>query len=294
MLVSPITPNAVTASAPIDPTEVSPVLASTHMRINYKQAQSGKRVTFTATVLTESGEKPTGTVTFEAASLPSVNVELQDGTASTKVTAYLMTDTITAAYSGDSRHRSSSVELVPTPTTTMSEATPVSSEPIAPAVATEAVEQGANSSSVSLDELEEVKLVDRIEELWSADLNDSSTIAIRRTRLKDSRVRLGECLAAYQQRLAKPGRDGMWASFLRRLHIPKSTALRYIKYWTLSLCPEPVTRDTAAIGEPSDQDVTDLVKKLKSAAKRVLTTDDSVTKFLIAFSAALQSHPAAV
>lgn len=293
MLVSPITPNAVTASAPIDPTEVSPVLASTHVRISYKQAQSGKRVTFTATVLTESGEKPTGTVTFKAASLPSVDVKLQHGTASTKMKAYLLTSTITATYSGDTRHAGSFEELVPTPSTTMREATPRSDhrEPVTPTVAKEAVEQGANSNNVSLDNLDDVMLADRIEELWSADQHDSSTIAIRRNCLKDSRVQLGEYLAAYHQRLAKPGRDGMWASFLCGLHIPKSTATRYIKQWELSLCPEPATQSTAVIGEPSEKEMTDLVRKLTSRAKRVLTTEDSITKFLVNFTAALQSHP---
>lgn len=294
MPASPITPSTVTAFAPIVAAVIPSVLITTHIRINYKQAPSGKRVTFTATVLAKSGEKPTGTITFEAASLPSVNVELRDGTASTKANDYLMTDTITATYSGDSRHRSSSEELVPTPSTTMPEATPVHSEPIAPAIATEAVEQGANLSSVSLDDLEDAMLVDRIEEFWSSDQQGSSTMATRRNRLKDSRVRLGEYLAAYQRRLATPGRDGMWASFLRRIHMPKSTATRYIKHWNLSLCPEPVTRGTAVFGEPSEKELADLVKKMRSTARRVLTTDDSVTKFLIVFTAALQSRPVTV
>jgi hypothetical protein len=289
MLVSPTTPNPVTTFAPIDPTDTSPVLAPTHVQIKYKRALSGKRVTFTATVLTESGEKPTGTVIFQVQWLPIKEVKLQDGTASAKMKPCLMTDTITVTYSGDTRHASSSEDQAMTSATMMSDAAPVRSEPTAPAVAAEAVEQGTNSNGASPDDPEGVMLADEIQKLWTCDKQAGYDLVLRRRRLKDSRIRFGECLAAYQQRLAKPGRDGMFAAFLKRLHIPKSTALRYIKHWKLSVCPESVTPDTAVVGEPSDQDVTDLVKKMKSTAKRVLTTEDSVTKFLIAFTAALQT-----
>jgi hypothetical protein len=288
MLVSPTTPNPVIAFAPIDPTAASAVLPSTYVRITFKQAPSGKSVTFTATVLTESGEKPAGTVIFEVQGLPSKEVELQHGTASTKIKHCLKAGTITVFYSGDTRHASSSEDLVFTPTNVMSDAAPVRSEPTAPAVSAEVVEQGARSSIASLDDLDNATLVDRIEEFWTSDQNDGSILGTRRRRLKESRVRFGEHLAAYQRRLATPGRDGMWASFLRRIHMPKSSASRYIKQWELSVRPKSPVQVTATSGEPSEEDVSALVIKLKSTVKRVLTTEDSVAKFLIAFNDALQ------
>jgi hypothetical protein len=102
------------------------------------------------------------------------------------------------------------------------------------------------------------------------------------------RLSLGERLDEYKRLLIRTGRDGKWMAFLRELDIPKTTAERYVTKWKLSNLPKPVNRPTGSIYEPSEEDITALVKKVTSKAGRVLTTPESVGLFMAELAAALQ------
>ena len=187
-------------------------------------------------------------------------------------------------HSGNNVHARPSDAIAHTPNISKLEAG-VDSGHIGPFALTLPVKAGAEnrtSGVASPDDLEmERRLAYQIKWLWSSDLQNSSTTRIHRRLSESNRKGLAECLAAYNQLLIRAGRDGSWADFLRKMDIPPTRADRYIEKWRLST--------VAAIDEPSQQDIADLLKKVTARARRVLTTDESIAQFLLEIAAALQT-----
>lgn len=133
---------------------------------------------------------------------------------------------------------------------------------------------------------EEEALALQISELWGTHSfrNDN----IRRARKDQAIIRpyLSERLYQYKQLLVGKGRGGQWLPFLRENGIPRSTADRYVTEWEQSIAP-PVNCPTEALSVPTQEQIIQLVNKLKPKLTRVLTTPDFVTQFISLLAEAL-------
>src|ERR1017187_2898401 len=97
----------------------------------------------------------------------------------------------------------------------------------------------ALSSDVPLptDEEIESKIDGEIATLWTA--HQTCKFAVQRTtlELKDLRRNLGERLWSMKCILARSGRAGKWAAYLRTHQLPRATADRYISLHQASTTP---------------------------------------------------------
>lgn len=141
--------------------------------------------------------------------------------------------------------------------------------------------EGTTIQSPEPDQLNseaESKLSDEIQSLWSAHRDGRATARRTREELKVLRDHLGERLSEMKGLLARTGRSGGWASYLRSHRLPRATAERYVRLHEASLHPE-LNRPTGTISNPSEKDVHRLVQSLLPRLGRVLTTPQSVTWF---------------
>jgi hypothetical protein len=87
---------------------------------------------------------------------------------------------------------------------------------------------------------------------------------------------------------AKTGRNGRWTSFLQGAGIPRATADRCVESHKRSLDRKNGNRLTEAISVPTEDEIKEMVAKLTPRLVRVLTTPESIDKFLREMAAALQ------
>ncbi len=125
----------------------------------------------------------------------------------------------------------------------------------------------------------ESKIDDEIKSLWAA--HQASKVTVQRTRseLKELRRSLGERLSEMKSILARTGREGKWASYLRTHKLPRATADRYIGLYQ-ALVGNPAKRLNEAFQETTVEDVERLVKGLLPRLRQVLTTKELVAEFL--------------
>jgi hypothetical protein len=135
---------------------------------------------------------------------------------------------------------------------------------------------------------QETALADEIKELWSSQKRKGASLRRSRVELETLRSSLPERLHTYKDLLARTGRGGKWTEFLRQANISRTTADRYVEKWKLSTSPKAEKRPSGAFNEPSKEEITDMVKKLRPKLVRVLTTPDSVALFMTELVAALQ------
>ncbi|NYF53920.1 hypothetical protein [Tunturiibacter gelidoferens] len=136
--------------------------------------------------------------------------------------------------------------------------------------------------------VQEAALETQITELWSSHERKNNALRRNRGELATLRNSLGERLFELKQLHARPGRSGRWAAFLRRENIPRATANRYVERWKVSIDPKPEKRLTESFTSPSNEEITQMVRKLKPKLNRRLTSPESVALFMIELAAALQ------
>ena len=108
----------------------------------------------------------------------------------------------------------------------------------------------------------EVTLASEINELWSQHVAAENTIKHTQEELRVIRQVLAKKLYAMKQLLAKPGRNGKWASFLNDRNIARATADRYVKEYEKLLNPpapepEPSSDERPELHQPATEPSTD-------------------------------------
>jgi hypothetical protein len=126
----------------------------------------------------------------------------------------------------------------------------------------------------------EATLAAEIATLWN-DHKDSKAAA-RRTRaeLKELRRDLGEKLHQMKSLLARTGRSGGWASYLRLQKLPLATADRYVQEHEMRLSPPTAKLLNEEFSEPTPDEIRQFAQKLLPKLCRVLTTQQSVYEFV--------------
>jgi hypothetical protein len=128
------------------------------------------------------------------------------------------------------------------------------------------------------DEIES-KIDGEISTLWTAHQAGKFTVQRTTSELKDLRRSLGERLSSMKDILARSGRAGKWASYLRTHQLPRATADRYVSLHQASMA-EPANRLTEAITEPTVEDVKKLVQRLLPRLRPILKSEELIGEFL--------------
>jgi len=82
-----------------------------------------------------------------------------------------------------------------------------------------------------------------------------------------------------KQILARPGRGGLWSSWLKARGIPRATADRLVANYERSLHPDSNCL-TESISEPSEEEIQTLLEKIAPKLRRVLRTPASAYRFI--------------
>jgi hypothetical protein len=124
----------------------------------------------------------------------------------------------------------------------------------------------------------EAILAVEIATLWNS--HKGSKAAVRRTReeLKTIRRDLSQKLHAMKSILARTGRGGGWAGYLRSNKLPRATADRYVLDHEAILAP-PLNRLSEAVAEPTEDEVRRFAQKLLPRLCRSLTTSNAIYFF---------------
>jgi hypothetical protein len=138
---------------------------------------------------------------------------------------------------------------------------------------------------------EEAALAEQIGQLWfSVQLRMRE---IRRNSKERAAIKsnLARDLHRYKALLVRTGRSGKWSAFLRSNEIPRATADRYVEKWQRTLTQVVENRLAEPTSQPTAEEVTRMVNRLKPKLLRVLTTAGAVEQFMGALAAALQVPP---
>jgi len=156
--------------------------------------------------------------------------------------------------------------------------TPTVADPVHDVIADTSVSDNS-ATPASPDPDPEAMLSGEIKKLWL--LQKDGKTAARRSRadLKALRLELGAKLHAMKALLARPGRGGNWASYLRTQKLPLATADKYVAEHAASLTPPEVMLLTEEFLEPVDQ-VRHMAQKLLPKLCRVLTTAELAFAFI--------------
>ena len=148
--------------------------------------------------------------------------------------------------------------------------------------------EAAEEPKVSEEEEEERVTTREIIILWAE--HDRKNASLKKTskELKKTRTKLGVYLYGLKNLLAKTGRNGRWTSFLEGAGIPRATADRYVEAHKRFLDRKNGNCLSEAISVPTEDEIKEMVAKLTPRLVRVLTTPESITKFLREMTAALQ------
>jgi hypothetical protein len=126
----------------------------------------------------------------------------------------------------------------------------------------------------------ETQLTQEISDLWSDHVRLSTSRKTTSKELRQIRASLAERLAAMKSLLSRPGRGGLWRSWLRERRIPRSTADRLVARHAETLCDDGENVPTGAISEPAKPTAEKLAETVWSSLKKVLTTGESVVEFI--------------
>lgn len=126
----------------------------------------------------------------------------------------------------------------------------------------------------------EVQLKRKITELWQVHSKANTAISKTREGLKLIRIHLGRRLYELKGLLSRPGRDGLWSSFLAAQGIPRSTADRLVRSHEQTLARTGASCTTGATDESIDVAIQRQVRSLWSRLSKLLTTPNSVEMFV--------------
>jgi hypothetical protein len=129
-----------------------------------------------------------------------------------------------------------------------------------------------------VETLDEAHLAMQITDLWLTHREAKASARKTRDELKAVRCQIGEKLHALKAHLARTGRGGGWASFLRSNRIPRASADRYVSRHEASLHP-PTNRLTEPFSEPTEEEIRGLVRRLIPKLRQMLTTVNAVDHF---------------
>jgi hypothetical protein len=115
-----------------------------------------------------------------------------------------------------------------------------------------------------------------------------ASIHTTKEQLNLMRAELGKHFFELKSLLAKPGRKGGWAEFLRDEGIPRASADRYAKSHKRLLEGDHGKRLTEAISIPTEAEIKKMVVKLTPRLVQALPTPESITQFIREMTAALQ------
>ncbi len=128
---------------------------------------------------------------------------------------------------------------------------------------------------------------DEIAQLWTVHVGAQATVKSTKEELRAIRQRLGENLWQAKQQLARPGRNGGWAAFLRSQgNISRSAAESLVRAYEKSVGPQSNAL-TEQASEPTKADVERLFNSLLPKLRRSLTTR-SAHEFLLLFAGAFE------
>jgi hypothetical protein len=125
----------------------------------------------------------------------------------------------------------------------------------------------------------EAKLTSEIKSLWTAHRTNTATAKETKEELEALRFDLGEKLREMKSILARTGRGGGWAAYLRSHGVPRASAERYIKQYE-DIFNTKKNRLSDTISEPTEDDVQRLVRSLLPRLRKVLTTTRSISLFV--------------
>lgn len=123
----------------------------------------------------------------------------------------------------------------------------------------------------------ETQLTADIACLWSAHKEAKATVGKTREELKLLRAQLSEKLHALKTLLARTGRSGGWAAFLRSHALPRATADRLVARHEASLYPAE-NRLTEPFLEPTEEEIRGLVRRLIPKLHRYLVDGGAVDR----------------
>ena len=134
--------------------------------------------------------------------------------------------------------------------------------------------------TLQIDHMIEVKLNEEIQSLWIAHRQRKTTAQQTKEELQVIRRDLGQRLSEMKTVLARTGRGGGWASYLRSASLPRASADRYVRQHEAMRNPSQTKRLSESISEPTEDDTRRLVRNLLPKLRKVLTTSESVSLFV--------------
>jgi hypothetical protein len=137
----------------------------------------------------------------------------------------------------------------------------------------------------------EANLMSEIKSLWSAHQIGKASAKHTKEELKCLRLDLGHKLCEMKSILARTGRGGGWAAYLRLHGLPRATADRYVGQHEASMMPV-TKRVRESITETTGDDVRRLVRSLLPRLRKVLTTPSWVEWFLVEIAFQLETADA--
>jgi hypothetical protein len=136
------------------------------------------------------------------------------------------------------------------------------------------------AESAPLDVEVEDKLKNAIQSLWLAHQKTKAMAMHSNEEFKALRLDLGRKLNQVKSILARTGRGGGWAAYLRSCELPRASAERLIQRYELVVNPKQID-SPETFHEPSDEEVRRLVRNLLPRLRRVLVTPSWMEWFLV-------------
>jgi hypothetical protein len=149
------------------------------------------------------------------------------------------------------------------------------------------VEDALQAPVVPAENAIEAELTSQIRTLWIGQARTRENMSSTRKKLRSQRIQLGERLSQMKELLARPGRAGNWAKYLKLNHWPRATADRYVDLYERSLAPAE-NRLTEAIPAASpEEQACALVRRLLPQLRRILTSQPAVDRFFTELALAI-------
>lgn len=126
----------------------------------------------------------------------------------------------------------------------------------------------------------EAKLTSEIVKLWGEQRNGKATVRRTRAELKALRSALAEKLHTMKTILARTGRGGGWASYLRSKNLPLTTSDRYVAEHKATLAPREEKLPTEELPTPTVDEIRQLAHKILPKVSRLLITQELVYEFV--------------
>jgi hypothetical protein len=126
----------------------------------------------------------------------------------------------------------------------------------------------------------ETALTAEIARLWSIHKDGKAAARRSRAELKTLRQELGQRLHDMKALIARTGRNGGWAAYLRAQRLPLATADRYVSAHEALLNPPADNLLNEELSEPLESEVRNSAQKLLPRLCRLLTTQEAVYHFV--------------